>query len=109
MSTTEILCCSALSHAAIKTLLFVEHRLPIALRRALIAFDRVLRGYARVSCAPGNAYVFNGFVSLHHNLDVASGERRTLIIHDYDTGLASAARSTVRKLQALVDRAGYWF
>jgi hypothetical protein len=100
---------SVLSHLVIKSWLFVEHRLPLALRRIVIAFDDILRGYERIPCTPGNVYVFNGFITLHHNLDVSAGERRSLIIHYYDPELANATRTVLRKLQALFDWANYRF
>lgn len=99
---------SVLAYAAIKTWLFLEHRFPFALRRVLIALDGYLRAYERIHCVPGNAYVFNGFVTLHHNLHVASGERRSLIIHYYNPGLATGAHTVVHKLRAFRDWAGDW-
>ncbi|WP_162600627.1 hypothetical protein [Paraburkholderia sp. C35] len=100
---------SALSHFVIKSWLFVEHRLPLALRRIVIASDEILRGYVRIPCTPGNVYIFNGFITLHHNLNVSTGERRSLIIHYYDPEMAMAPRRLLRRVQTLIDRANYRF
>ena len=100
---------SAFTHVVVKTWLCIEHRFPFSIRRILIALHGYRRRYERITCMPGNVYVFNGLITLHHNLHVASGERRSLIIHYYDPGLASGARSAISKLRTLGDQAGDWF
>jgi hypothetical protein len=84
--------------------LIMQHNLPFAVRRALTRRDLHRRRCVRVACEPGNVYVFNGFITLHANLDVAAGERRSLIIHYYDPGMNAGLRSTLRVWRALRDR-----
>ncbi|WP_321887934.1 hypothetical protein [Paraburkholderia bannensis] len=97
-----------LMHLLTKTWLFFEHGLPFGLRRAIVNSGFGMRHCRRIHCEPGNAYVFNGFVTLHHNLHVAHGERRSLIIHHYDAGLEARLRTMVRAVRHFRDRlAGY--
>ena len=97
---------SALTNVAVKTWLFFEHRFPFPIRRMLFVLDERRQRYERIACVPGNVYVFNGFITLHHNLHVATGERRSLVIHYYDSGLTIGARSIIRTLRALRDSIG---
>lgn len=94
----------ALLNLLTKMYLFFEHGLPFFLRSALVARSQSIEGCERIQCIPGNVYVFNGLVTLHHNLDVAVGERRTLIIHHYDAGLSVGARYLMRSVRNLRDR-----
>ena len=55
-------------------------------------------------CLPGNVYVFNGFVTLHSNFDVESGERRSLIIHYYDPGLTAGLQRITQTFRGFRDR-----
>ncbi|MBN3858054.1 hypothetical protein G3N59_32175 [Paraburkholderia sp. Ac-20340] len=97
-----------LAHLMTKAWLFFEHGLPFGLRRAIVNSGFGTRRGLRIRCEPGNAYVFNGFVTLHHNLHVADGERRSLIIHHYDAGLEARLRTMVRAVRHMRDRlAGY--
>lgn len=97
-----------LIHLFTKAWLFFEHGLPFGLRRALVNSGWSMRHCQRIRCVPGNAYVFNGFVTLHHNLHVANGERRSLIIHYYDAGLEARLRTMLRAVRHMRDRlAGY--
>jgi hypothetical protein len=95
---------SPLANLLTKSGLFFEHGLPFFIRRMLVAPDLSNGRCERIPCSVGNVYVFNGFVTLHHNLDVAAGERRTLIIHHFDAGLTSGARSIMRSFRGLRDR-----
>ncbi|MFM0068340.1 hypothetical protein [Paraburkholderia aspalathi] len=95
---------SAIANLLIKTYLFFEHGLPFFIRRALSSRALSNGNSQRVVCTPGNVYIFNGLIVLHHNLDVVVGERRMLIIHHYDAGLTRGARSVIRSFRMLRDR-----
>ncbi|WP_322048479.1 hypothetical protein [Paraburkholderia sp. J67] len=97
-----------LAHLLMKAWLFFEHGLPFGLRRAFVNSGFGTQDCQRIRCEPGNAYVFNGFVTLHHNLHVANGERRSLIIHHFDAGLEARLRTMLRAVRHVRDRlAGY--
>lgn len=87
-----------------KFYLFLEHGMPFFIRRWLVVRDQTDARCERIECIPGNVYVFNGLITLHHNLDVTDGERRTLIIHHYDAGLSVGARYFMRSVRNLRDR-----
>lgn len=90
-------------HLLMKAWLYVEHALPFFARR-LLAENRHSGAHCRrIRCRPGNVYVFNGFVTLHHNLHVHEGERRTLIIHHCDAGFETHIRSVLRALRGVRD------
>lgn len=95
---------SVLTNVLAKAWLWFEHGLPFSIRRALSDRDRSKGRCERIAFTLGNVYVFNGLVTLHNNLDVESGERRTLIIHHYDPGLTGGTRSITRTFRALRDR-----
>jgi len=95
---------SVMSNLIAKAWLIVLHCLPFASRQAQTYrhLDRQLCD--RIACQPGNVYAFNGFVTLHANLHVNAGERRSLIIHYYDPGLTAGLHLLPRALRALRDR-----
>ncbi|MFM0362223.1 hypothetical protein [Paraburkholderia sediminicola] len=95
---------SEITNLLTKTYLFFEHGLPFFIRRSLSSHALSNGNSQRVVCAPGNVYIFNGLITLHHNLDVVVGERRMLIIHHYDAGLTPRARSVIRSFRMLRDR-----
>ncbi|RDJ97815.1 hypothetical protein DLM46_36065 [Paraburkholderia lacunae] len=95
---------SATANFLTKTYLFFEHGLPFLIRRSLATRDLSNANSQRIVCRPGNVYVFNGLITLHHNLDVGVGERRMLIIHHYDAGLTAGARTVIRSFRILLDR-----
>lgn len=95
-----------ITHFIVKTWLTIEHALPFELRRALVRFDLLTGRCVRVECRPGNVYVFNGLVTMHANLDVAEGERRSLIIHHYDPGLAARTRVAAKMWRSVRSRIG---
>ncbi|MDE1184722.1 hypothetical protein [Paraburkholderia sp.] len=95
---------SAMSNVITKARLFLEHGMPVIARRALLMRDLERGLCERIACTPGNVYAFNGFVTMHGNLDVASGERRTLIIHYYDPGRTVGLRVITRTMRAFRDR-----
>lgn len=87
-----------------KVRLILMRSLPFVVRRAL-TFHHLAHGRCeRVACVPGNVYVFNGFITLHANLHVEAGERRSLIFHYYDPGLTAGLNHVPRAWRALRDR-----
>ncbi|WP_420995148.1 hypothetical protein ACKI2N_000190 [Cupriavidus sp. 30B13] len=87
-----------------KVRLILLRSLPFAIRRALTFRHLALGLCDRIACVPGNLYVFNGFVTLHANLHVESGERRSLIFHYYDPGLTAGLSHVPRAWRTLRDR-----
>jgi len=86
-----------------KASLVVQQHLPFRARRARVRRDMLSKRCVRVTCEPGNVYSFNGFITMHANLAVDAGERRSLIIHYYDPGLTAGFRSATRALRSLSD------
>ena len=79
-----------------KTRTKLPQGLPLWWRRATTRFD-LRRGRAiRLAAVAGDIHVFNGFASMHCNLSVDSGERRALMLHDYDPGLAFGLSAYLR-------------
>ena len=73
------------------------HQLPpFAIRSKVTALDLRAERAKRILCKSGNVYVFNGLVSMHCNLNIERGERRSLLIHDYDPGLAFGLSDRLR-------------
>lgn len=97
---------SPFAHFLVKTWLVIEHILPFEARRALVHLDLLAGRCVRVQCRPGNVYVFNGLVTMHANLDVTIGERRSLIIHHYDPGLAARTRIAAKTWRSVRSRIG---
>jgi hypothetical protein len=95
---------SSIANVRTKTWLMIEHVLPLPVRRALVDRDRSKGRCGRIVCSPGNVYVFNGFVTLHSNVDVESGERRSLIIHYYDPGLTAGLQRITQTFRGFRDR-----
>ena len=95
---------SVIANVPTKARLFIEHGLPLLTRRALVERDRSSGLCVRIACTPGNVYVFNGFLTMHTNLDVESGARRSLIIHYYDPGLTAGLRLITQTVRAFRDR-----
>jgi hypothetical protein len=95
---------SSIANVRTKAWLMIEHVLPLPVRRALVDRDRSRGRCDRIVCLPGNVYVFNGFVTLHSNFDVESGERRSLIIHYYDPGLTAGLQRITQTFRGFRDR-----
>ena len=95
---------SSIANVRTKAWLMIEHVLPLPVRRALVDRDRSRGRCDRIVCLPGNAYVFNGFATLHSNFDVESGERRSLIIHYYDPGLTAGLQRITQTFRGFRDR-----
>jgi hypothetical protein len=95
---------SLFGNLIIKAWLFIEQNLPFTLRRALIQRDLRRNRCIRISCEPGKVYVFNGLATLHANLDVMAGERRSLIIHYYDPGLTAGIQVAANRWRSMRDR-----
>jgi hypothetical protein len=100
---------SLIANLGTKAWLMIEHVLPLPVRRALVDRDQSRGRCDRIVCLPGNVYVFNGFVTLHSNLDVESGERRSLIIHYYDPGLTAGLQRITQTFRGFRDRLGDLF
>jgi hypothetical protein len=62
----------------------------------------------RIACVPGNVYAFNGFATLHANLDVARGERRTLVLQYFDTKATVGIKSVTPTLNGWRERVMRW-
>lgn len=95
---------SLLHNISDKACLLFQQNLPLPMRRALTHHDLRRECCARVACRPGNVYMFNGFTTLHANLEVAVGERRSLVMHFYDAGLTAGLGHPLRLLRELRDR-----
>jgi hypothetical protein len=87
---------SAIFNIIEKLITKLDQALPLLVRKKITAHDlRVKRG-KRIRTEAGAVYVFNGHVTMHCNLNVEKGERRTLLIHDYDPGLALGISDSLR-------------
>ena len=75
-----------------------NRRLSVRERRSIS--DLAAGRCRRVVCIPGNVYAFNGFVTKHANLDVASGERRTLVLQYFNTKATVGIKSVTPTLHA---------
>jgi hypothetical protein len=98
---------SLVHNVVTKAALVVQQHLPFRTRLALIRRDMLSKRCVRVTCEPGNVYGFNGFITMHANLAIDAGERRSLIIHYYDPGLTAGVRSAARAVRSLSDRLKY--
>uniref|UniRef100_UPI003F49300C hypothetical protein n=1 Tax=Cupriavidus yeoncheonensis TaxID=1462994 RepID=UPI003F49300C len=95
---------SVMSNLLAKAWLIGLRCLPFMKRQGL-TYRHLERGLCdRIACLPGNVYAFNGFFTLHANLHVEAGERRTLIIHYYNPGLTAGLHVVPRALRALRER-----
>jgi hypothetical protein len=90
-----------------KASLIAQQHLPFRTRVARVRRDMRSKRCVRVACEPGNVYGFNGFITMHANLAIDAGERRSLVIHYYDPGLTAGFRSATRALRSLSDRLKY--
>jgi hypothetical protein len=97
---------SLLSNLIYKTWLVIQQNRGLAVRRRQTYRDIQQQRCRRIACKPGNVYVFNGFVSLHANLEIDSGERRSLIIHHFDPRLTVGIKHVTRALRKLRVRFG---
>ncbi len=94
---------SLLHNISDKACLLFQQNFPLSIRRALTHHDIRRQHCARIACEPGNVYMFNGFTTLHANLEVAAGERRSLVMHFYDAGLTAGLGHPLRLLRELRD------
>jgi hypothetical protein len=84
-----------------KLLHTVTHYLPVEIREKLTIRD-IQRGVSRkIPVKVGNVYFFNGFINLHGNFDVETGERRSLLMHDFDPGKTFGLSEFARILRRL--------
>jgi hypothetical protein len=97
---------SLLSNLLYKTWLVIQQNRGLAVRRRQTYRDIERQRCRRIACKPGNVYVFNGFVSLHANLEIDFGERRSLIIHHFDPRLTVGVKHVTRALRKLRVRFG---
>lgn len=74
----------------------IQRSLPFATRAFLTDRDVRTGRCVRVSCTPGSVYAFNGFISKHANLDIAAGQRRSLLIHWFDPGRSGGVSRAMR-------------
>jgi hypothetical protein len=95
---------SLMRNMVTKAGLMLQQNLPFAVRRAQTLRDLRRARCVRIVCEPGNVYAFNGFITLHTNLEVAAGERRSLIVHYYDPGLNAGLRHALGMLRSMRDR-----
>jgi hypothetical protein len=89
---------SFLGNMAYKTWLVIQQNRRFAARARQTRRDLSLGRCRRIACVPGNVYAFNGFLSLHANLEIDSGERRSLIIHHFDPCLTAGIKHVTRAL-----------
>jgi len=88
-----------LGNMAYKTWLVLQQNRRFAARARQTRRDLAQGRCRRIACVPGNVYVFNGFLSLHANLEIESGERRSLIIHHFDPHLTAGIKQVTRALR----------
>jgi hypothetical protein len=75
----------------------VQRSLPFNWRKWLSLHD-LRRGHcSRIPVQVGSVYAFNGFALQHSNLDVETGQRRTLLIHYYDPGYSLGLSAMLRR------------
>ena len=95
---------SLLSNLLFKTWLVIQQNRRFAVRKRQTYRDIEQQRCQQIACKPGNVYVFNGFQSLHANLEIESGERRSLIIHHFDPRLTAGIKNVTRTLRSLRER-----
>lgn len=71
--------------------------LPFQWRKWLTLYDLRRGNCSRIPVQVGSVYAFNGFAIQHGNLDVESGQRRTLLIHYYDPGHSLGLSAMLRR------------
>ncbi len=79
-----------------KCLQYCQQRLPFSIREKQTRRDIAAGKSQQVTGVPGTVYVFNGFVNQHCNLDIESGERRSLLIHYLDPGFSMGVSTLAR-------------
>jgi hypothetical protein len=95
---------SLVSNLIYKTWLVIQQNRRFATRKRQTYRDIERQHCRRIACKPGNVYVFNGFLSLHANLEIESGERRSLIIHHFDPRLTAGITNVTRTLRSVRER-----
>ncbi|MFL9962364.1 hypothetical protein PQR02_14930 [Paraburkholderia sediminicola] len=75
----------------------VQRNLPFKWRKWLTLHDLRRGNCTRMPVHVGSVYEFNGFALQHANLDVQTGQRRTLLIHYYDPGFSLGLSAIVRR------------
>ena len=73
------------------------HSLPLSWRSWHTLHDLQVGSCKRIPVKPGSVYAFNGFAIQHANLDVQTGQRRTLLIHYYDPGHSLGLSAALRR------------
>lgn len=87
---------SPAGNIARKTLTKIDQSLPFSYRKKKTEWQLQKKLCQRISCEPGNIYFFNGNNTMHCNLSVSSGERRTLLVHAYDPNNSLGLSSFLR-------------
>jgi hypothetical protein len=90
---------SFLGNMAYKTWLVLQQNRQFSARKQQTLRDLRRGRCRRIACSPGNVYAFNGFASLHANLEIESGERRSLIMHYFDPCLTAGIKHVTRALR----------
>ncbi|QQC62417.1 hypothetical protein [Paraburkholderia ginsengisoli] len=75
----------------------IQRGLPLGWRKWLTQHDLRRGNCDRVPVQIGSVYVFNGFALQHANLEVETGQRRTLLIHYYDPGHSLGLSEVLRR------------
>ena len=88
---------STLGNMVCKARHSVQRSLPFKCRKWLTLHDLRRGNCSRIPVHVGNVYEFNGFALQHANLDVETGQRRTLLIHYYDPGYTLGLSAIVRR------------
>jgi hypothetical protein len=74
-----------------------QRSLPFSWRKWLTLHELKTGRCSRIPVTVGSVYEFNGFAIQHANLDVQSGQRRTLLIHYYDPGHSLGLSAMLRR------------
>jgi hypothetical protein len=75
----------------------LQRSLPFNWRKWLTLHDLRRGNCSRIPVRVGSVYEFNGFALQHANLDVETGQRRTLLIHYYDPGHSLGLSAILRR------------
>jgi hypothetical protein len=68
-----------------KSLTKMDNLLPRTYRKKKTLWQLKNKQCDRILCKIGNVYFFNGYNTKHCNFSVGTSERRTLLVHDYDS------------------------
>lgn len=99
---------SMLSNVIRKIWLVIQQNRRYETRRRYTSSDLAADKCRRIACVPGHVYAFNGFVTLHANLHVTCGERRTLVLHYFDTKLTVRVKNVTLIWNSWRERVMRW-